>query len=60
MLLFIIEGEIKTLHDKQKPNQYMTTKPTFQRILKGILDIEEENKGSHEGMKIIKSQGMGR
>jgi hypothetical protein len=32
-LSLLIEGEIQTLHDKQK-NQHLTTKPTLQKILK--------------------------
>jgi hypothetical protein len=35
----------------------MTTKAEFQKILKGILHIEDENKHGHERMRIIKSQG---
>jgi hypothetical protein len=34
----------------------MTTKPAYQKILKGILHREDENKHSHERMRIIKSQ----
>jgi hypothetical protein len=33
-LSLLIEGEIQTLHDKQKVNQYLSTKPTLQKILK--------------------------
>jgi hypothetical protein len=43
-LPFIIEEEIKTFHDKQKLNQFMTTKPTLQKILKGILQTEKQDK----------------
>jgi hypothetical protein len=43
-LLFRVKGEIKALHDKQKPQEIMTTKATLQRILKGILHMEEEDK----------------
>jgi hypothetical protein len=31
---FIIEGETKICHDKQKLKQFMTTKPVLQRYLK--------------------------
>jgi hypothetical protein len=44
MLSFKIEGEIKTFHDKQKLKQYMTTKPSLQKIQKGIPHTEDENK----------------
>jgi hypothetical protein len=37
----IIEGEIKTFHNKQKLKEFMTTKPLLQKILSGILHIEE-------------------
>jgi hypothetical protein len=40
---FKIEGKIKTSHDKQKLKQYMTTRPAFQKILKEILHMEDEN-----------------
>jgi hypothetical protein len=33
-LSLLIEGEIQTLHDRQKVNQYLSTKPTLQKILK--------------------------
>jgi hypothetical protein len=36
-LLFIIEGEIKTFHDNQKLNQFVTTEAVRQKIFKGIL-----------------------
>jgi hypothetical protein len=35
----------------------MTTKPPLQKILKGILHREDENKHSHERMEIINYQG---
>jgi hypothetical protein len=34
----------------------MTTKPTLQKILKGIPHTEDENKHSHGRMGIIKPQ----
>jgi hypothetical protein len=39
-LSFLIEGEIKTFHNKEKPKEFMTTKPTLQKILKVLLHIE--------------------
>jgi hypothetical protein len=38
----------------------MTSKLAIQKILKGILEAEEENKHSHKRMGIIKSQEMSR
>jgi hypothetical protein len=34
----------------------MTTEPPLQKILKGILHTEDENKHDHERMGIIKPQ----
>jgi phage gpG-like protein len=34
---FKIDGAIKVFHDKQKLQQYMTTKTPLQKILQGIL-----------------------
>jgi hypothetical protein len=45
---FITEGETKTFHDKQKPSQFMTTKPALQKILKNSLHSEEEDKHNQE------------
>jgi hypothetical protein len=53
MLSFKIEGEIKTFHDKQKLKQYKTTKTALQKILRGILHIEDENKHSHRRMGLL-------
>jgi hypothetical protein len=47
-LSFIIEGELKNFHDKQKLKEFMTTKPALQKILKGILHKEEKDKCNHE------------
>jgi hypothetical protein len=41
-LSFLIEGEIKTFHNKEKLKEFMTTKPALQKILKGLLHTEEE------------------
>jgi hypothetical protein len=38
----------------------MTTKPSLQKILKGILHIEDENKHNHERTGIIKPQEKNR
>jgi hypothetical protein len=46
-LSFKIDGTIKVFHNKQKLKQYMTTKPPLQRILQGILHIENESKQNH-------------
>jgi hypothetical protein len=59
-LSFIMEGKIKTFYDKQKLKQYVTTKPQFQKILKGIIHEEDEDKYTQEWMGIIKSQDMSR
>jgi hypothetical protein len=58
-LSFKIEGEIKTLHNKQKLKQHMTTKPPLQKILKGILHTEDENKHSlspRKGWELLNSR----
>jgi hypothetical protein len=38
----------------------MTTKPVLQKILKGILYTEDEDKHSHKQARIIESQEMSR
>jgi hypothetical protein len=40
-LTFLIEGEIKPFYNKQNLKEFMTTKSTLQRILKGIPHIED-------------------
>jgi hypothetical protein len=47
-LSFKIDGAIKVIHNKQKLKQYMTTKPSLQKILQGILHTENESKQNHE------------
>jgi hypothetical protein len=59
-LSFIMEGKIKTFYDKQKLQQYVTTKPQFQKILKVIVHTEDADKYTQEWMGIIKSQEMNR
>jgi hypothetical protein len=53
---FKIDGAIKVFHDKQKLNQYMTTKPPLPKILQGILHTENENKQNHERTGSTKPQ----
>jgi hypothetical protein len=45
-LSFKIYAAIKVFHNKQK--QYVTTKPSLQKILQGILHTESETQLSHE------------
>jgi hypothetical protein len=59
-LSFITRGEIKIFHYKQKLKQFMTNKPSCQKILKGILHTEDEDKYSHGCMGINKSHQMSR
>jgi hypothetical protein len=46
----------KSLHDKQKLKEYMTTKPQLQKILQGILYTENESKQNHERTGSTKPQ----
>jgi hypothetical protein len=57
---FINEGELKPFHNKQKLKQFMITKPELLKILNRILQGEDENKPSHEGKGIDKSNQMNR
>jgi hypothetical protein len=59
-LSFKIERGIKTFHDKQKLKQYLTINPPLQKILKGILQTEDENKHGHKRIEIIKPQEKSR
>lgn len=43
-----IKGEIQTSHNKNRLMEYITTKPVPQRILEGILYIEEKDKHTQE------------
>jgi hypothetical protein len=45
--LFKIDGGIKVFHDKQKIKN-MTINPPLQKMLKGILHTEDENKHNHK------------
>jgi hypothetical protein len=55
-LSFKIDGAIKVFHNKQKPKQYITTKPPPQKILQGILHAENESKQNHERTSNTESQ----
>jgi hypothetical protein len=59
-LSFKIDEGIEVFHEKQKLEQYMTTKPPLQRILKGILHTEDENKHDHERTGSIKTHDKNR
>jgi hypothetical protein len=59
-LSFKIDGAIKVFHDKQKLKQYMTTKPSLQKILQGILHTENESKQNHQRTGNTKPQGKRR
>jgi hypothetical protein len=39
---------------------FVTTKPALQKIFKGLIHTEDENKYSHESMGINESHKMGR
>jgi hypothetical protein len=54
-LFFIFKGNIKTIYDKQNLKELMSTMPTLQRKLTGILNTEEENKCNHENTRKNKS-----
>jgi hypothetical protein len=43
-LPFLIEGEIKTFHNKENLKEFETTKPALQKILKRLSHIEEESR----------------
>jgi hypothetical protein len=48
-LSFKIDGAIKVFHDKQTLKQYVTTKPSLQKILQGILHTESETQITMKG-----------
>jgi hypothetical protein len=50
-LFFLIEGEIKTFHNKKKLKEFATTKPALQMVLKGLFHIEEETRVRQEGSR---------
>jgi hypothetical protein len=51
-----IDGTIKDFHHKQKLKQYVTTKPSLQKILQGILHTDNESKQNHESTGKTKLQ----
>jgi hypothetical protein len=53
-LSFKIDREIKFFLDKKKLKPNTTSKPPLQKIMKGILYKEHENKHKHEMMGILK------
>jgi hypothetical protein len=55
-LSFKIDGTIKVFHNKQKLEQYVTTKPPLQKILQGILHTESETLLNHEKTGSTKPQ----
>jgi hypothetical protein len=55
-LSFKNDRAIKIFHDKEKLKQYMTTKPPLQKILQGILHIEDESKQNNKRSGSIKLQ----
>jgi hypothetical protein len=59
-LTFILEGEIKTFHDKQKLKEFVNTKLALQNKVKAILYTEEEDKCTHENTEENKSHQTSR
>ena len=59
-LSFRIEGEIKRFQDRQKLKEYMTTKPTLQELLRGILEANRVPKSNinQKKEKIVQKQGL--
>jgi hypothetical protein len=51
-----IDGETKESHDKAKFTQYLSTKPTLQRIIKGKLKQKEGNHTPRKSKKGIFQQ----
>jgi hypothetical protein len=47
-LAFKIEGEVRVFYKKQKLKKFVTTKSALQKILKGILHTEKEDKYNQE------------
>jgi hypothetical protein len=43
-LSYLIEGETKTFHNKEKLKEFENIKSALQKILKGLLHIEEETR----------------
>jgi hypothetical protein len=57
-LSFSLEGEIKTFQDKDRLQQFMSTKPALQMILKGII-IMEVNEKHHKYEQLGKNKTQG-
>jgi hypothetical protein len=55
-LSFKIDRAKIVFHDKQKLKQYMTTKPSLQKILQIILHTENESIQNHERIGYTKPQ----
>jgi hypothetical protein len=53
-LSFLIEVETKTFNNKEKLKEFATTKPTQQKILKGLSCIEKETRVKQEDSRKIK------
>jgi hypothetical protein len=41
---FLIEGETKAFHNEEKLKEFANTKPALQKVIKGLLQIEEETR----------------
>jgi uncharacterized spore protein YtfJ len=52
---FIIEGQMKTFHNKHNQKEFMTTKPQLLKKIKGLLHTEKKNICNHENMRKKKS-----
>jgi hypothetical protein len=46
ILSFKLDEEVKTFQDKDKLKQFMSTKPALQRILEGMIHMEQNKKQS--------------
>jgi hypothetical protein len=51
-LSFKIDGAIKVFNNKQKLQQYMTTTPSLQKILQGILHTENKANKTMRGQAV--------
>ena len=56
-----IDGEIKSLTDKQKLREFSTTKPDLQQMLKGLLYVgnTREGKDLQNKPKTVKKMSIG-
>jgi hypothetical protein len=55
-LSFKTDGTIKVFHNKHQLKEDVATKPPVQKILQGILHIENESKQNHERRRSTKPQ----